>query len=157
MADEPAKPRRLTVYAEAAAVLALVVAVVGVVVAVFAFEHDKEVASGNPGATPVVTVTRYVPNADHQEPEKAGSSASDFWSVAGTVILTVLTGALSSFLVFMAWEELLISDFIVFLVTATIAGGHAFALSFLGITLIWAIIIAVIFAAIGFLANVFSG
>ncbi|MFI7438718.1 hypothetical protein [Nonomuraea indica] len=154
MADEPARPRRLTVYAEAAAVLALIVAVVGVVVAVLAFEHDKEVATDKPGARPVVTVTQYVPNADPQEPD--GSSPSGFWGVAGTVILTVLTGALSSFLVYLAWEELIISDVIVSLITAAVAGAHAFVLSFLGITLIWAIIIAVMFAAIGFFADVLS-
>ncbi|MBB6346230.1 hypothetical protein ACWGH8_37385 [Nonomuraea muscovyensis] len=157
MADEPAKPRRLTVYAEAAAVLALVVAVIGVVVAVFAFEHDKEVATGSPGATPVITVTQYVPSRDAQEPEKTSSSSPGFWGGVGVVVLTILTGLFSSFLVFMSWEELVISDFIVFLITVAIAGAHAFALSFLGITSVWAIILAIMFAAIGFVANVFAG
>jgi hypothetical protein len=156
MADEPAKPRRLTVYAEAAAVLALVVAVVGVVVAIFAFEHDKEVAAGSSGATPVVTVTQYVQNGDNQESKNADSSSPDFWRAAGRVVLTILTGIISSFLVFMSWEAL-VSDFAPFLITVTIAGAHAFALYFAGITLIWAVILAITFAAIGFLFNVFDG
>jgi hypothetical protein len=33
---------------------------------------------------------------------------------------------------------------------------HTFVLSLMGVTLIWAIVLAVIFAAIGFLANVFA-
>ncbi|MEU4235486.1 hypothetical protein AB0F17_65425 [Nonomuraea sp. NPDC026600] len=154
MADEPAKPRRLTVYAEVAAVLALVVAIVGAVVAVFAFEHDKEAAAGGSRATPLVTVTQYVPNTDIQKPE-ASSSSPGFWSATGVVALTILTGLIASFLVFKSWEEL-VSDLGAFLVTAVIAGAHTFALSLLGLTLIWAVILAVVFAAIGFFANVFA-
>ncbi|MEU8151878.1 hypothetical protein [Nonomuraea sp. NPDC048901] len=155
MADEPAKPRRLTVYAEVAAVLALVVAIVGVVVAVFAFEHDKEVADGGQGATPVVTVTQYSPNVGGQESAEADSS-SGFWGAAGVVALTIITGLISSFLVFKSWEELVISDFIVVLLNAAIAGMHTFVLSLMGIALIWAIVLAVIFAVIGFFASVFA-
>ncbi|MEV1168697.1 hypothetical protein [Nonomuraea sp. NPDC049784] len=156
MADEPAKPRRLTVYAEVAAVLALVVAIIGVVVAVFAFEHDKEVADGSQGASPAVTVTQYATNSGIQKSDKDDSSSSDFWRVTGVVILTILTGLISSFLVFTSWEELVISDFIVILITVAIAGTHAFILSLMGITLIWAIVLAMVFAAIGFFANVFA-
>ncbi|MFG1961439.1 hypothetical protein [Nonomuraea sp. NPDC049028] len=156
MADEPAKPRRLTVYAEVAAVLALVVAIVGVVVAVFAFEHDKEVADGGQGATPVVTVTQYSPKVGGQESAEADSSSSGFWGAAGVVALTIITGLISSFLVFKSWEELVISDFIVILLNAAIAGMHTFVLSLMGITLIWAIVIAVVFAVIGFFASVFA-
>ncbi|MEU7839216.1 hypothetical protein [Nonomuraea sp. NPDC049129] len=156
MADEPAKPRRLTVYAEVAAVLALVVAIVGVVVAVFAFEHDKEVADGGQGATPVVTVTQYSPKVGGQESAEADSSSSGFWGAAGVVALTIITGLISSFLVFKSWEELVISDFIVILINAAIAGMHTFVLSLMGITLIWAIVLAVIFAVIGFFASVFA-
>ncbi|MEU7744274.1 hypothetical protein [Nonomuraea sp. NPDC049158] len=155
MADEPAKPRRLTVYAEVAAVLALVVAIVGVVVALFAFEHDKEVADGGQGATPVVTVTQYSPNVGSQESAEPDSS-SGFWGTAGVVALTIITGLISSFLVFKSWEELVISDVIVVLITAAIAGMHTFILSLMGITLVWAIVLAVIFAVIGFFANVFA-
>jgi hypothetical protein len=157
MADEPAKPRRLTVYAEVAAVLALVVAIVGVVVAVFAFEHDKEVADGGQGATPVVTVTtHYSPQVGSQESAEPGSSSSGFWGAAGVVALTIITGLISSFLVFKSWEELVISDFIVVLINAAIAGMHTFVLSLMGITLIWAIVLAVVFAVIGFFASVFA-
>lgn len=155
MADEPAKPRRLTVYAETAAVLGLVVAVLGVVVAVLAFEHDKEVAGGSSGATPVVTVTQYVQNSDSQESKKADSSSPGFWGVVGVVVLTIVTGAISGFLVFISWEEL-VSDFAAILATVAIAGAHAFTLSLLGISLIWAIMLAIIFGAIGFFANVFA-
>ncbi|MEV1239429.1 hypothetical protein ACIBO2_20355 [Nonomuraea sp. NPDC050022] len=156
MADEPAKPRRLTVYAEVAAVLALVVAIVGVVIAVFAFEHDKEVADGGQGATPVVTVTEYSPKAVSQESAEADSSSSGFWGAAGVVALTIITGLISSFLVFKSWEELIISDFIVVLINAAVAGMHTYVLSLMGITLIWAIVIAVVFAVIGFFASVFA-
>lgn len=155
MADEPAKPRRLTVYAEVAAVLALVVAIVGVVVAVFALEHDKEVAAGDSRATPLVTVTQYTQNTDNQNPEDANSSSPGFWSATGVVALTVLTGLIAGFLVFKSWEEL-VSDLGAFLATAVIAGAHTLVLSLLGLTLIWAVILAVVFAAIGFFANVFA-
>ncbi|MEV0388403.1 hypothetical protein [Nonomuraea sp. NPDC050643] len=155
MADEPSRPRRLTVYAEIAAVLALVVAIVGVVVAFFAFEHDKEAASGNAGTTPAVTVTQYVRTTDSARPEDAGSSSPGFWGVTGVVILTVLTGVLAGFLVFLSWEEL-VSDLAACLAMAVIAGAHTYVLSLLGLSLIWAIIVAVAFAAIGFLANVFA-
>ncbi|MEV6150521.1 hypothetical protein AB0L53_09280 [Nonomuraea sp. NPDC052129] len=156
MADEPAKPRRLTVYAEVAAILALVVAIVGVVVAVFAFEHDKEVADGGQGANTVATATHYSPKVGSQETAEADSSSSGFWGTAGVVALTIITGLISSFLVFKSWEELVISDFIVVLINAAIAGMHTFVLSLMGITLIWAIVLAVVFAVIGFFASVFA-
>ncbi|MFI6793463.1 hypothetical protein ACIBG4_39660 [Nonomuraea sp. NPDC050383] len=155
MADDPAKPRRLTVYAEAAAVLALVVAVVGVIVAVLAFDHDKEVAAGNPGATPVVTVTQYAPRSGDQNPKDADSSSPGFWSVTGVAILTMVTGLIAGFLVFLSWEKL-VSDFGAVFLMVVIAGAHAFTLSLLGITVVWAVILAFVFAAIGFFANVFA-
>ncbi|GGT33057.1 hypothetical protein ACFFV7_33620 [Nonomuraea spiralis] len=155
MADEPARPRRLTVYAEAAAVLALVVAIVGVVVAVLALQHDKDVASGNSTATPAVTVTQYVRNTPGQDPDEAGSSSSGFWGVTGIVVLTILSGLVAGVFVFMSWENL-VSDVGSFLATAVVVGGHAFVLSLLGLTVVWAVIVAVVFGAIGFLANVFA-
>lgn len=104
----------------------------------------------------MVTVTQYSPNIGGHESAEADSSSSGFWGAAEVVALTIITGLISSFLVFKSWEELLISDFIVVLINAAIAGVHTFVLSLMGVTLIWAIVLAVIFAAIGFLANVFA-
>jgi hypothetical protein len=73
--------------------------------AVFAFEHDKEVADGGQGATPVVTVTQYSPNIGGHESAEADSSSSGFWGAAGVVALTIITGLISSFLVFKSWES----------------------------------------------------
>lgn len=155
MADEPAKPRKLTVYAEAAAILALVVAIFGVVVAMFAFQHDKDVAAENSGSTPAVTVTQYVQGTESQNPQDAASASSSpsFWSVVGIAVLTLLSGLIASFLVFLSWE--IVSDLGAFLTMTVIAGAHTFILSFMGINLIWATILAIVFAAIGFLTNVF--
>lgn len=155
MADEPARPRRLTVYAEAAAVLALVVAIIGVVVAVFAFQHDKDVAAENPGAAPAVTVTQYVQKTENQNPQDADSSSPGFWSVVGVAVLTLLTGLIAGFLVFISWEEL-VSDLAAIIAMVVIAGAHTFILSLMGLTLIWAVILAMVFAVIGFFANVFA-
>ncbi|MET8008215.1 hypothetical protein [Nonomuraea glycinis] len=155
MADEPAKPRRLTVYAEAAAILALVVAIVGVVVAAFALQHDKDVAAENSGATPAVTVTQYVQRTESQNPQDAASASPSpgFWGVVGVVVLTLISGLIAGVLVFLSWE--LVSDLGAFLTMTMIAGAHTFLLSLMGINLIWAVILAIVFAAIGFLTNVF--
>ncbi|WP_433513956.1 hypothetical protein ACQP2T_62155 [Nonomuraea sp. CA-143628] len=99
----------------------------------------------------MVTVTQYSPKvAESAEPD------SGFWGTAGVVALTMITGLISSFLVFKSWKELVISDVIAILINAAIAGMHTFVLSLMGITLIWAIVIAVVYAVIGFFASVFA-
>jgi hypothetical protein len=94
-------------------------------VAVFAFEHDKEVAAGNSGAAPAVTVTQYVQNTEAQKPQDADSSSPGFWSVAGVAVLTLLTGLVAGFLVFISWEGL-VSDLAAIIVMVAIAGAHTF-------------------------------
>ncbi|HUR04523.1 MAG TPA: hypothetical protein VM347_18405 [Nonomuraea sp.] len=94
-------------------------------------------------------------NTDNHNPEDTNSSSPGFWSATGVAVLTILTGLIAGFLVFKSWEGIA-SDLGAFSTTAAIAGAHTFALSLLGLTLLWAVILAVVFAAIGFFANVFT-
>jgi hypothetical protein len=75
--------------------------------------------------------------------------------VAGVAVLTLLTGLVAGFLVFISWEGL-VSDLAAIIVMVAIAGAHTFILSLMGLTLVWAAILATAFAAIGFCANVFA-
>lgn len=95
------------------------------------------------------------PNTDNRNSKDADSSSPGFWTATGVAIVTILTGLIAGFLVFKSWEGI-VSDLGAFLVTATIAGAHTFTLSLLGLTLLWAVILAVAFAAIGFFVNVFT-
>lgn len=100
MAEGSSKPRRLTVFAEVAAVLALVVAIVGMIVAVLAYEHDKEVAPTGAVATPVATVTQFTRDTQGSPPEQPDSQ-----SLLGDIAVILVVGAVAAWLLYMIWTQ----------------------------------------------------
>lgn len=123
MAQGSPRPRRLTVFAEIAAVLALVIAIVGVVVAVLAYEHDKEVAASEAVSTPVVTVTQFT--TDERE---NGSQPPDNESLLGDLAILLVVGVVAAFLIYKIWVDWLPSfSAVIFLSIAILAIDAAVA------------------------------
>ncbi|MEV6038616.1 hypothetical protein AB0L65_46230 [Nonomuraea sp. NPDC052116] len=102
------RPRRLTVFAEIAAVLALFIAIVGVVVAVLAYEHDKEVAASEAVPTPVVTVTQFT-----TDERVSPSRHTDAQPVLEDSTIVLIAGIVAMGLLYFIWAKLiLLPDYI---------------------------------------------
>ncbi|MEU8403183.1 hypothetical protein AB0C28_49090 [Nonomuraea sp. NPDC048892] len=155
MTQGSSRPRWLTVFAEAAAVLALLVAVVGVVIAAFAYEHDKDVAGEKAEAVPVITVTRYVsdtPETGRQADQTTEPSFVIFLKIVGIVVLAIL----SAKLVHWIWDEA-IGPFFMCVISSFAAGATLAYLSWILIVpLGWAILIGIVAVVTGFYFGISS-
>lgn len=158
MAEDSPRPRRLTVFAEVAAVLALVIALVGVIIALLAYEHDKAVEGGSVAATPVVTVTTpvvtittYVPAKESKPTEspatlEAGPDPLGIAIVLGITILALIVTAAC----FATIED---GPIKAIMAAVTVAGFLAGIAWLEGFSLKWMIAIAIISLVGGFGAS----
>ncbi|MGW0192422.1 hypothetical protein [Nonomuraea sp. NPDC003201] len=88
--------------------LALVIAIVGVVVAVLAYEHDKDVAASEAAPTPVVTVTQFT-----TDERVIPSRHTDAQPVLEDSTIVLIAGIVAMGLLYFMWAKLiLLPDYI---------------------------------------------